>query len=353
MKKILLWITLAAMSLGLFVACQAEAGASAPSASVSGTESKTDETPKILYLCGDLSQDNLSYVSLALRQSCEELGLESAVVDCKGREDVFSMMLDELVNLRPAALLVTTLNEGIGPLIYQRCEELSIPLLSVYSRLKNPEGQMIPYIGPPLQACGIEGGRALADLAEQRGFLADDRSLLILRLNMSSQFFISQTASGYQDALLTGLAGVGNESYVTLEATQQGVEAQYLMLRSYFANSVPDARFLCAAFNDEGAAAFFRFTKEMGIAPEDVLVCSVGGGQVAYDLFAEEQTASSYLCIAVDPFALGTLAAETLHSLLIEGVSPATTQTVAYSVITSAESEAYFTRIYGEPPFAA
>jgi ABC-type sugar transport system substrate-binding protein len=342
-KKILTVILVAVLLLS---ACASPEVIQSPGRETEKVEA-TKNGYKIAYLCSDASSLRYKHIAEGIKNACDSLKVDYLFVDCKERDDLFLSFLKDIEKSNLDALIVSPTNEGLGPMVTNKCTEIGIPLLSIESRLKTTEGKNAAYIGAAAYDCGMMGGRELASRAIQRGFFESDRPVTVISLSRSNFFYEDQMMQGFRDAFDTLLPKLRAENYFTLETFHPFFKSQYQDIKNRLNKLDTNNRYIGVSYNDDGALALYRFALESGMNMNDVLICGMGGYEPSYAIFSSGGiNAKSYVSVGVDPFTLGSKAATSIYSYLYKDELYPEIQTVAAVLLTADNYKEYFSKVY-------
>lgn len=302
---------------------------------------------RIAYLCSDGSNDRLSHIANSIRKTCEAMEIEYVFLDCKNRDDLFLSFLKDLEISRLDALIVSPTNEGLGPMVTSKCEEIGIPVLCIESRLKTIDGKNAAYIGASAYDNGMLGGQELVDRANKRGFFDSKKSINVILLSRSNFFYEDQTMQGFRAAFSKLNPELSGKDYLTLETYHSSFSSQYLDIKNQLKTLDQDNLYIGVSYNDEGALALYCFAQESGIDMSDMLICGIGGYEPSYEIFKSGGAgAKSYICVGVDPFDIGEKAVNSLYAYINKGEVLPEIQTVEGTLLTEVNYEEYYQEIY-------
>lgn len=275
---------------------------------------------RILYLCSETSFSKLDGIMTGMARRCEIYGIDLAVIDCKDKDSVFALAVDELDTMNVDAVMVTAKNEKLGPILEEKCNQLSVPLLSIESRLLNSEGQGICCADINMYQCGELAGKRLG--AKAKSMLCNGRKKSVVILSLSNSSSAVQAVFGFRDGLYKVLPELSNESYTIIEVLDASTEKQLLAITNKMGKPDENTDYIMFAFNDEGGYALFKYITEKKIDPESVLFAGVGGGKYAYEIFSSHNAAAaSYYTVYVDTEVLGESAVTLLFDSIADNMT--------------------------------
>ena len=341
MLKTALLILCAAMLCSVMVACSP--GSNLVPVSPAAGETKPEEYHqwRILYLCSDTKMKKLGTIAEKMKEKCEGNNIELIVIDCSGRDSIFLNTIDELNTMNLDGVIVTASNENLGPLIQEKCDESGLPLISIESRLKNSEGQEIPFVDINTYKGGYLMGKTIAEEARNRGFIGDDKKTSVLMLYMTNMVSASQIMNGCRNAMEEALPELYSENYITLEVISSLMEKQYLSVENYFNKLDRYTNYIMVAFNDEGAYALEKYAAENQLNTEHLLIGSMGGFDYSRDIFRSDM-GDSYFVVHED---CEEIVEETINMMLDnlnDGTALSSYQLIAGDVISSENYQDFF-----------
>jgi len=303
---------------------------------------------RIAYLCSDASNLWLQHISDGIKDACNAFGMEFLFIDCKGRDDLFLSFLNDLKDIKISALIVSPTNEGLGPMITSKCNQVGIPLLCIESRLKTTEGKNAAYIGTSAYECGKMAGSELVARTMEKDLLKYDKPLNVVLLSRRNFFYENQMMQGFQDAFRMLLPDLREEEYIELETYHSLFELQYLEIKNQLKALDNNSRYIGVSYNDDGALALYRFACESGIDMDDIFICSKGGYDPAYNIFQRGgKGAENYIAVGVNPFEIGQKAVYSIYSYINNGEELPEMQIVKSTLLTSLNFKEYFQQVYG------
>lgn len=290
----------------------------------------------VTYICRDLQHPWYRRISQTMEERCREWGIDYRSEDCLNRDDLFVKYIDAYIRNKTDVLIVSPTNEGIGPIVTTKCADAKIPLLSIDSRLKYPDGRNASYIGKSAYDCGVIGAREMVSQAKARNFFQGP--LEVIELTISSFYHVSQMVSGFDRTLKLEAPVDLNGNTVVVETVDDSFSAQYLTLTRRLTELDPKRKYIAFAYNDDGALAFYRFATERGIDFHNILICGIGGYEPSFQIFMKAgERAASYFAVSISAADIGRRAIDIVRDASICKVAFPESTTVPATVIRSTD----------------
>lgn len=191
-----------------------------------------------------------------------------------------------MVQEQPDVIFEYNIVEGIGPALQRTFEQADIPYVAI--NVPVPGGHWFNLVNKDI---GVEAANVVVAAAQERGWTADNTSVLIVQsspsgieVNDSVRYFYVRAAE------LLGLPPVAPESITatTTVISDAGVQADgkatledsYTAVKNVLQTIPADRNLLLFSVNDDSAVGTWRAVAESGRG-ENALIAGLGGSQAA------------------------------------------------------------------------
>jgi L-arabinose transport system substrate-binding protein len=278
---------------------------------------KEDEQIKIAYVCKMLTHPWFQAEEKGAKEMAAKLGVEYIGIDANLDDEAFMQGVESALAQGVDGIAVCITDAEMGPVVYDMVVgEAGIPLVTINDPFVDSSGKPVPHVGLDTYGTCYIGGKAMAELAKERGFFAPGNVVKVMSVNVSFKSFLHERTMGYQDAIIDN-SPLTKDDMIT-EDNETGMFEQVLPVAQSILNSHPEVtHWLVTGLNDDSAVAPLRAFEEAGFPMENVIACGLGGYSLSYEEFSKGNT--NYLAIKLDPESHGAEGIRVLYESIISG----------------------------------
>ncbi len=326
--KILLTVLLASVfAMSVFAGGQKDSSKTADSA-------KAQKKLKFAYVCKMLTHPWFLEEESGIKAKCAELGIDYVGVDANLKDEACMQAVDNVIGQGANALMIVVTQQSLGPAVVEKARAAKIPVITIDDTIKDSAGVQIPHVGLPTTETGYLGGKALAKLAKERGFMKSGNVVKVMMIDMSFLSVVHDRTVGYKKALQEDL-GLADDAFI-IQDSKTGMFEENLPVASAILNANPKAtHWIVTGINDDGALAPLRIFEENKFPLDRVLACGLGGYSTSYEEF--QKSHNSYIVTKLQPAEEGKKAVEILYNFLTKG-TPMPDMTLVPGVVVTKET---------------
>ena len=283
-----------------------------------GAEKDTeDDQIKIAYVCKMLTHPWFQAEEKGAKEMAAKLGVEYIGIDANLDDEAFMQGVESALAQGVDGIAVCITDAEMGPVVYDMVvKEAGIPLVTINDPFVDSSGNQVPHVGLDTYGTCYIGGKAMAELAKERGFFAPGNVVKVMSVNVSFKSFLHERTMGYQDAIIEN-SPLTKDDMIT-EDNETGMFEQVLPVAQSILNSHPEAtHWLVTGLNDDSAVAPLRAFEEAGFDMDNVIACGLGGYSLSYEEFSKGN--KNYLAIKLDPESHGAEGIRVLYESITTG----------------------------------
>ncbi len=282
-----------------------------------GQQETGDDGLKFGYISKMLTHPWFIEESAGIEAKCKELGIPYVSIDANLDDETFMFAMDNMIAQGVDGLMFCITDPQLGPVVVDKAREAGIAVLTIDDNIVDSSNKPVPHVGMPTTEVGFQGGKALAEIARERGFFDEGNVVKVMSITVSFKTFLLERTLGYHEALKEFAPEIPDANYI-MEDNKTGMFEDVVPVASSILNANPDAtHWIITGINDDSALAPLRVMEEAGFPMENVLACGLGGYKTSYEEFQKDT--DSYIVNKTQPYNEGYKAAELMYEYLING----------------------------------
>lgn len=270
---------------------------------------------KIGYISKMLTHPWFIQESMGLEKKAKELGAEYISIDANLKDEQTLSALDNMIAQKIDALAICATNQGMGPVIAQKCKEAGIALCTIDDNMKDGDGKDIPHVGMPTKEVGITGGEAMGKIANDRGYFKEGNVVKVLMIDVPTVSVIKPRLDGYKEGLMKTCPQLKDSDFI-IQGSKDGMFDDDLKIASSIINANPKVThwIICGA-NDDCALAPMKVLEENKFNMDNSISCGLGGYELSLAEFLKGN--KNYVCIVLQPDVEGEKAVQMLYDNIV------------------------------------
>ena len=275
-----------------------------------------DDRIKIVYVCKMLTHPWFQEEDKGAKEMAAKLGVDYVGIDANLDDEAFMQGIEAAIAQGADGIMICITDQAMGPTVSDRVRGAGLPLVTINDNIVDSGGKPVPHVGIDTYGACYAGGKAMAELAEKRGFFKAGNNVKIMSVDVSFKTFLHERTVGYQDGIIE------NSPLTKADAIAQdnetGMFEQVLPVAQSIINANPGVtHWLVTGLNDDSAVAPLRAFEEAGFPMANVIACGLGGYSLSYEEFAKGNR--NYLTIKLQPQAHGAEGVRVLYEAIAEG----------------------------------
>jgi len=226
-------------------------------------------------------------------------------------------LVDDLINQGIDGLMICVTSQGIGPALTEKCEEAGIPVVTIDDTVNDHYGNPVPHVGMPTKDTGVQGGEALVELANERGFFEEGNIVKVMNVGSAKLSVLMERTIGYTEGITSATSLKDPDDIIFVE-TETGFMDDALPACNAAVSANPNVtHWIATGINDDCAIAAIRSFEELGVDQNNYISCGIGGYGLALEELAKGN--SNFITVGLRPDIEGYKAAEEIYLYLTEG----------------------------------
>lgn len=301
---------------------------------------KVKKQIKIGYISKMLTHPWFIQEAMGLKKKAQELGANYIQIDANLKDDQCLAALDNMIAQNIDALAICATNQGMGPVIAQKCKEAGIALCTIDDNMKDGNGKDIPHVGMPTKAVGVTGGLAMGKIANQRGYFKKGNVVKVLMIDVPTVSVIKPRLDGYKEGLMKTCPQLKSSDFI-IQGSKDGMFEDDLKIASSIVNAHPEVThwIICGA-NDDCALAPMKVLQEAKFNMDNTIACGLGGYELSLAEFKKHN--KNYICIVLQPDVEGENAVQILYDNVVSKKPMPKLTLIGGSIATSDNYLTYF-----------
>ncbi|MDN6161647.1 MAG: sugar ABC transporter substrate-binding protein, partial [Atopostipes sp.] len=294
MKKIILFITMLSVSLGL-IACTPDVEEDASEATI--------EDARIGYITMDLGNPYFVKIIEGMEEKAEELNIDLSIHDGENEVEPQIKAMEDLITQQVDAIILSTNDsEALNPMV-KKAKEADIKVIAANAPVEEPDA----FIGSIEYDNGFQAGEIAGN------YIADhlDGEAKVAILQLSTIPAALERAEGQKDGLLSLAPNAEIVSETDASTREGGLTAIETLLQSH-----PDLN-VVLGINDDAVLGAYQAMKAAGKEGEDIAL--VGFDAIEEALLKVKEGGIYRGTIDIAPFESGKVIIETAQRVLKDG----------------------------------
>lgn len=310
------------LSLGLvlsfamsFVAGCGTAPATDTKATTNTDAAEPEKQVKIGYISKMLTHPWFIQESMGLEKKAKELGVEYISIDANLKDEQTLSAVDNLIAQKVDGIAICATNQGMGPVIAQKCKDAGIALCTIDDNMKDGDSKDIPHVGMPTKEVGITGGEAMGKIANDRGYFKQGNVVKVLMIDVPTVSVFKPRLEGYKEGLMKTCPELKDSDFI-IQGSKDGMFDDGLKIANSIINANPDVtHWIICGGNDDCALAPMKVLEEAKFNMDNTISCGLGGYELSLSEFKKGN--KNYVCIVLQPDVEGEKAMQMLYDNVV------------------------------------
>ena len=271
---------------------------------------------KIVYVCKMLTHPWFQEEDKGAREMAAKLGVDYIGIDANLDDEAFMQGIESAIAQGASGIMICITDQAMGPTVTDRVRGAGLPLVTINDNIVDSDGKPVPHVGIDTYGACYAGGKAMADLAEKRGFFRPGNNVKVMSVDVSFKTFLHERTLGYQDGIVEN--SPLTKADLIAQDNETGMFEQVLPVAQAIINANPGVtHWLVTGLNDDSAVAPLRAFEEAGFPMSNVIACGLGGYSLSYEEFLKGN--KNYLTIKLQPQAHGAEGVRVLYEYIAQG----------------------------------